>query len=156
MAKLQSAKNCLGHMVSMQKTIIQTDPCSLSYEPKREGLVCPKPNCHVFISSQISPFELLFFVCMSLQIFFSPFKGAESNFSTPCGKFCPDATLGTPSIQSQTQAQLDDISSPRKCGMQQKIYSGQFSTHKASKPYIEDDNHNAICRHQGCQRTWQT
>ena len=50
----------LGHTVSTQKTIIQTNHPSPRYEQKRDGLVCAKPNRHIFadISSYKAPFEL--------------------------------------------------------------------------------------------------
>ena len=53
----------LGNTVSTQKTIIQMNHPSLRYEQKRDGLVCAKPNRHVFadISSFKAPFELSFF-----------------------------------------------------------------------------------------------
>ena len=55
--------NQLWHMVSTQKTTIQSDLSSLRYEHKRDGLVCAKPNCHVLanISVQDDPFEFLSF-----------------------------------------------------------------------------------------------
>ena len=57
----------LGHTVSMQKTIIQTNHPSPRYEQKRDGLVCAKPNHHVYanISSYKAPFELSFFALKS-------------------------------------------------------------------------------------------
>ena len=57
----------LGHRVSTQKTIIQTDHPSPRYEQKCDGLVCAKPNHHVFanISSYKAPFELSFFALKS-------------------------------------------------------------------------------------------
>ena len=56
-------KNKLGHMVSMQITINQTDPSGSRYGPKRDDLVCAKPNRHIltYISGWGGRFELSFF-----------------------------------------------------------------------------------------------
>ena len=54
----------LGHTISTQKLIVQSDhPCP-RYKTKREGLVWRKPNRNVFahISSYEGLFELSFFV----------------------------------------------------------------------------------------------
>jgi hypothetical protein len=53
----------LGHTVSSQKTIIQTDPRSRRYWQKSGGLVCIAPNQNIMAntSCQGGPFELLFF-----------------------------------------------------------------------------------------------
>ena len=58
-----SLMNGLGHTVSTQKTISQTDPAGSRYGPKRDGLVCAKPNRHVSacISGWGGRFELSFF-----------------------------------------------------------------------------------------------
>ena len=56
-------KNGLGHTVSTQKTISQTDPAGSRYGPKRDGLVCAKPNRHVlaYISGWGGLFDVSFF-----------------------------------------------------------------------------------------------
>ena len=54
----------LGHTISTQKSIVQSDHPCLRYKTKREGLVWRKPNRDVFahISSYNGLFELSFFV----------------------------------------------------------------------------------------------
>jgi hypothetical protein len=57
----------LGHTVSSQKTIIQTNPRSSRYEQKRCGLVCTKPNLQVlsYISGKDGWIELSIFALKS-------------------------------------------------------------------------------------------
>ena len=54
----------LGHTISTQKSIVQSDHPCLRYKTKREGLVWRKPNRDVFahILSYNGLFELSFFV----------------------------------------------------------------------------------------------
>ena len=57
----------LGHTILAQKTIIQTNHPSPSYEQKRDSLFCAKPNHRVFanILSYKALFELSFFALKS-------------------------------------------------------------------------------------------
>ena len=53
----------LGHTISTQKSIVQSDHSCLRYEQKRHGLVCAKPNLHVlsYISGKGGRIELSIF-----------------------------------------------------------------------------------------------
>ena len=76
--------NRLGHTVSSQKTIIQTDPPSRRYWQKRDGLFFTKPNLHIlaYVSGWGRRFELWFFVLkpMHFLVLLHPLSKLEGFF----------------------------------------------------------------------------